>query len=522
MKKLSRGPMGNIKGTIGNVMLYLANEWLGYLGYDRFAHAPVWLQEPKWDATERPSKRCQVGQDLEDEDAGRVQAWLGRRGCDVNYDTAFRALDLAAQNNSFHPILDRLQMVDWDGIPRVDRFYAEYFGTTDTPYTRLVSRIQLVSSIARLVKPGCKVDTMVILEGAQGLKGSDDQDSDGMLGKGKSSAFKALYGAKYFTDHISDLGTKDAFQELRAIWCGEMAELDTLTKVDANQAKRFISSSVDKYRESYGRRVKAYPRQCVLVGSINPDGDLGYLKDQTGARRFLPITVTRCEVKRIGDDADQIWAEAIHMFHNGTKWWATKDEEAILEVEQDKRRQVDPWEDIIARFVARFDHPTVTGTYVLANAIKLTPEKMAGYNLSRVGSVMKRLGWESGRVERNGTTHRFYWRSDTEHFELKPKYRLDPLYEDASGGLSDDDLDDIGRDTGTPETAPRQDTHVGGMGRTVITTIGKHDSIETVDTSPPATIDMESDDPNDDFDNDYDSDSEYDRHRRESWGRDDV
>jgi hypothetical protein len=62
-------------------------------------------------------------------------------------------------------------------------------------YLRAVGSKWLISAVARAMRPGEKVDTVLILEGLQGL--------------GKSSAFRAL-GVNWFSDTAIDISNKDS------------------------------------------------------------------------------------------------------------------------------------------------------------------------------------------------------------------------------------------------------------------------------------------------------------------------
>src|SRR5688572_24089947 len=140
-----------------------------------------------------------------------------------------------------------------------------YFGVTRGAYAALVGSKFMISAVARIVQPGCKVDTMPILEGPQGI--------------GKSRAVRALAGQEWFADTALDFDSKDAAQCLQGKWLYEIGELASFNRTEANRIKAFVSSQSDNLRPSYGRRNVDFPRQCVFVGTTN-DGK--YLTDTTG------------------------------------------------------------------------------------------------------------------------------------------------------------------------------------------------------------------------------------------------
>ena len=140
-----------------------------------------------------------------------------------------------------------------------------------------------------------------------------------------------------------------------AAWIIEMAELDAMTrKVEISGVKAFLSRRSDRFRLPYGKRVIEAPRQCVFCGTVNPGGS-GYLHDDTGNRRFLPVKVGRIDIEALRARArDQLWAEASALFAAGERWWFVDPEVtvALAKVEQDARREHDVWEMAIAEWLA--------------------------------------------------------------------------------------------------------------------------------------------------------------------------
>jgi predicted P-loop ATPase len=173
-----------------------------------------------------------------------------------------------------------------------------YLHVDDTEYARAVGSRFLISAVARVYEPGCKVDHMLVLEGAQG--------------KQKSEALRTLaIKDGWFTDRLSHVNSKDAAQETAGVLLIEVAEMDVLTKATNSATKSFITRRNDRFRPPYGKHPINLPRQCVFAGTINPTMG-GYLKDPTGARRFWPVAchgmIDRDGIER---DRDQLWAETI-------------------------------------------------------------------------------------------------------------------------------------------------------------------------------------------------------------------
>jgi len=262
----------------------------------------------------------------------------------------------------------------WDGTKRIEDFASRYLGATDTPYHRAVSRSMFIAAVARVMRPGCKVDCVPILEGPQG--------------KGKSTAIQTLF-EPWFTDDIAELGTKDAAMQVRSAWCIELGELSSMTRGDIEKVKAFITRKVDRFRPSYGRRVIEVPRQAILIGSTNLDI---YLKDETGGRRYWPILCEgKLKLEDIKRDKDQFWAEAVLEFNAGSSWWLSGDVLAEAEEEQAKRYVGDAWHESISRFV-RTEPSVSIGDVLMSLAIEKSRWTQADQN--RVARCLKTMGWE--------------------------------------------------------------------------------------------------------------------------------
>lgn len=266
---------------------------------------------------------------------------------DQNYGTfSQRNYDIAVtkcvDDRSYHPIRDYFkQLPEWDKVPRVDSVLIDYLAAPDTPYTRAVTRKMLCAAVARVNHPGVKFDTMLVLNGPQGI--------------GKSTLISRL-AMEWFSDSLtlSDMNDgKTAPEKLQGYWIHEIGEMAGMKKAEVEKVKSFISRQDDKYRAAFGRRVTSHPRQCVFFGTTNAEN--GFLRDVTGNRRFWPVKTpgggARHPWELTQEEVDQIWAEAIVLLEKGEKLFLPTELEELAKKEQSAAMESDEREGLVRLYL---------------------------------------------------------------------------------------------------------------------------------------------------------------------------
>ncbi len=325
------------------------------------------------------------GKDLDDVGPIELKATLERHWIKEKVPTGdvIEALTVVASREPYHPIREYLDALQWDKIERIQDFFADHFGCSKDPYHMAVAISLFVSAVARVYKPGAKVDTMVILESIQGI--------------GKTKLWLAIFG-EWCAEVTSSLNDKDFFSGLRGVWCADFGELDQFSKAETTRIKQVITQTFDHYRPHYGRAHQRFPRQCVFVGGTNQDN---WQTDASGARRFLPVRVNHAiDVDAIAAIRDQLWAEAVVRFKRGESWWNIPD----AAEHQEQSYAGDPWEGPIHRHltdlyqaVARREYGALMETtteYVLLDVLKMDFGKQTRREEMRVSAILKRAGWE--------------------------------------------------------------------------------------------------------------------------------
>jgi putative DNA primase/helicase len=226
----------------------------------------------------------------------------------------------AARKRSFHPVRDYLNSLTWDGVSRVETLLIDYLGAEDSVYVRSVTRKTLAAAVARIMNPGIKWDSVLVLCGAQGL--------------GKSWIFKKL-GRDWFSDSLTKLSGKESMQQLRGRWIIELAELASLKRSELEEVKMFLTAQEDYYRPAYGRVAETFKRECIFVATTN---EQNFLRDATGNRRFLPVEVSgkrrKYRIEELTKEiVDQVWAEVMTFWKDEPLYF---DDEMFEIVEQER------------------------------------------------------------------------------------------------------------------------------------------------------------------------------------------
>lgn len=255
-----------------------------------------------------------------------------------NYDIAVAKV---ADDRSYHPIREFLSTLpEWDRVPRVDTLLVDYLGASDNAYVRAVTRKTLCGAIARVIEPGCKFDTMLVLNGPQG--------------KGKSTLISKLCG-EWFNDSLllNDTRDKTAAEKLQGYWILEIGELAGLKKTEIETLRGFLSRQNDIYRASFGRRATPHPRQCIFIGTTNAES--GYLRDTAGNRRFWPVKTPGdgkyASWELTKEDVRQIWAEVLLYYKAGEPLHLDNELTGMALKEQQIAMEVDEREGMVRDYL---------------------------------------------------------------------------------------------------------------------------------------------------------------------------
>lgn len=342
------------------------------------------IKSPSWD-------KKSDWREINETDLYHAREWLQLKGMQPTKSEIESVMEAIASDTPYDPIVDYLNNLEWDGTDRLRLLFPDYFDSSPSEWTDIIGPKFMISAVARAFVPGCKVDTMVILEGEQGTN--------------KSSAIAALFGKDY-TNDSTDLFDSEAklVEATSGKWAIEVAEFAAITKSRyRDKITALLTKTSEKTRLAFKRRDREYKRKFVLIGTINPT-DNGYLTDTTGNRRYWPVKVNEINLQAIKDDRDQLWAEAVHRYKLGESWWLTQQESEIAKVETSQRDEIHPFQERLQNTI-HVDRVTINECFELLN---LPPAERQIGQARVIAACLKRIGYISKQESVRGARER-YW-----------------------------------------------------------------------------------------------------------------
>ncbi|OEO30899.1 hypothetical protein VW23_001240 [Devosia insulae DS-56] len=301
-----------------------------------------------------------------------------------------------AQQNSFHPVRDYLDSLEWDRVPRIDTWLQRYGGAKDIEYVRAVGALVLIAAVRRIRQPGCKFDEMLILESGQG--------------KDKSTALAILAKREdWFSDNLPlNADAQKVIESIAGRWIIEAAELNGMRKGQVEHVKSLLSRRIDRARMAYGRVPLEVPRQCVFIGTDNSGN---YLRDGTGNRRYWPVAIEQFDLDSLRRDVDQLWAEASAREATGQSIRLDPKLWEAAAAEQEERRVEDPFVDQLRdTFDGMAGKVKVVDVWT---ALAMQPGQRSQEHNVRLGAAMKQLGWQRKQRRDGGNPEYTYVRGDS-------------------------------------------------------------------------------------------------------------
>lgn len=333
-------------------------------------------------------------QTFTDADYARLRIKMEQHGfMPIGRDLIRDVVMLVADEQPFDSAITWLDGLEWDGVPRIETFYHTHFGTADTPYTRAVSMYMWTALAGRVLEPGIKADMVPILVGPQGC--------------GKSSGVEALSPDPMFFTEISFAEKDDDLaRKMRGRLLAEIGELRGLNTKELESIKAFVTRTHENWIPKYREFATQFPRRLVFIGTTNEDE---FLADKTGNRRWLPVEVSKVDVKAIKTDLLLLWAEARETFKRlgGVRF---RDAERLAASVHETYTIKDAWLETVEKWLDTSDMLTeeiprtrnfLRASDVLRDAIGLNPSHIGKREEMRISNVLQNCGYkrETRRVE---------------------------------------------------------------------------------------------------------------------------
>jgi putative DNA primase/helicase len=312
----------------------------------------------------------------------------------VGKEMVIDAIQDACRAHSFDRAVNFLRKTDWDKVERLDSWLSVVYGAPDDDYHRAVGSNFFKGMVKRIINPGCKFDTVIILEGKQGC--------------GKSTSL-SIIGGPWHLETTMKADSKDFFLQFKGKLIVEFSEGETMSRSETKQMKAMISTQTDTYRAPYGRVMKDVPRRCVFAMTTNQDE---YLKDESGNRRFFPVEVVRdmVDFEWLKENRSQLFAEALYRVE--TLGESVYKYSGDVTAHQEAKMVRSAFEEMISDWLKNpvgvnglilpVEKEGVTITEIWKQALFGEKSRIKKAEEMQIGLALKQLGWEKKRISENG------------------------------------------------------------------------------------------------------------------------
>lgn len=386
-----RNRQGEILPTVGNLQMALrrADVCEVHLGYDSFNDE---LMLAPW--------KTEDWRAFTDADYVRLRIRLESGGFKpIGRELIRDVVGLVAEDNRFDSAQLWLKRLAWDGVPRIERFWLDYFNTPASDYALSCGLYIWTAMAGRVLEPGVKADMVPILVGEQGV--------------GKTTGVAAMVpDPNHFMEVKLDDNEVEMARRMRGKLVGEIGELRGLHTREIEHIKAFVTRTHEEWVPKYREFSTKFPRRLVFVGTTNNDE---FLADETGNRRWLPLRVSNVRIDAIKADLEQLWAEAAARFAEGGVQF--RDAQALANAVHAEHTITDPWEEAVVRWLEEpgsLDSALSNGdtlfkiTSLMQEGLGMNVQQLARKDELRVGRILRGLGFEKVTV-RDGTHRLKVW-----------------------------------------------------------------------------------------------------------------
>lgn len=362
------------------------------------AHIASWLEEIgdiRWN-----EQKLRVEIDRQEVDISELRMNFQQdKDKDVGKESFQDIIVFLAKKQSYHPVREYL-----NSLPPCDNPQEILDNLLDvlkieTPIQRDMIKLWLIAAVARPMRPGCKVDTTLILKGGQGLH--------------KTTFFDTLFGDGQFQTLGSHGKEADELLCLRQTWGTEFGEIETTyDKKSVGQLKNFLTKKSDTFRSPYAAAPLTHLRDFILFGTTNEDR---FLPDKTGNRRYAIADIQKkIDVNYVRENRDLIWSAAKTLFDAGVPWWMSDEQEELAALNAANSEVEDLLEDKIIELLTECEYQKLT------QIVEKLELPLTNQTSTRVTSILNKIGATSRQLRYNTNKGR-YWRLDAHWEPTKPQ-----------------------------------------------------------------------------------------------------
>jgi hypothetical protein len=233
----------------------------------------------------------------------------------------------------------------------------------------------------------------------------------GRQGCGKTRFCKILLPPElrdYYNDKINFKNEFDLNIALTSFALINIDEFDKTTNSQQIVLKYLLSSSDVKFRPPYGKTIKQYRRYTSFIGTTN---QLKPLVDPTGSRRFVCVGVTGNINFEDNLEHGQLFAQALHLFNKGERFWLDNDEINTLIAENEPFQKLNDLVEMIGETFRRPRETEQAKWWSLGDISALLTQRYPNFDpetpFHKIGSALNdiQFNFKSKRT----TKHMEYW-----------------------------------------------------------------------------------------------------------------
>lgn len=319
-----------------------------------------------------------------------MKDWLHDYGFKTTTGALCEYLMAIADRDSYNPVIDMLTGGAWDGQDRFGELH-RVLGIEQGEFHSLLLMKWMCQCVELAFNGGKRpkgADGMLVLQGPQGC--------------GKTRFFSVICAPAFglFREGLSvDVDRVDSRIQATGCWIAELGELDSTLRREQAGLKAFITSATDVYRRPYAKADITRPRRTSFCATVNQEG---FLRDETGNRRFWVIPVTKIDVAALNamnqDWVVQLWRQVSSEVNSCIDFRLDESEAAQLRAQNRAYAREIPGEQEIRDLL---DWGMIECNWAWFKPSEVRGRIM-GYcaaNASQIGKALRKLSQEDERIK---------------------------------------------------------------------------------------------------------------------------